>query len=289
MDWQPKYLELQLSGKAQLGGMQSTNTQHQAQGPMSMPISSRSHMGRPEWIASQSTLCGVGLELFRERKGDVLKVAAVHPGSSAHSEGILPGNSVTCIDGLDSSLMSLEQAKSSLMGSPTTQVHSCVLCVCVRVSAYVRMPTCRAAVYVSYLQKDVGVMWAWRGCRSQSMCRQLHYRLATADSCWCAAKVSRSSRHPGTISTGKNGLFSVIAWFIHSPTRPHRRRAPNCCQPCLAGLDMPRTVSWSLEVYNASTTTRLLVSHPSSVLPLKVYVYTYMSNKFTRTYTLCML
>jgi len=79
-------------------------------------------MGRPEWIASQSTLCGVGLELFRERKGDVLKVAAVHPGSSAHSEGILPGNSVTCIDGLDSSLMSLEQAKSSLMGSPTTQI-----------------------------------------------------------------------------------------------------------------------------------------------------------------------
>jgi len=34
-------------------------------------------MGRPEWIASRSTLCGVGLELFRERKGEVLKVAAV--------------------------------------------------------------------------------------------------------------------------------------------------------------------------------------------------------------------
>jgi len=89
-------------------------------------------MSRPESIASQSMLCGVGLELFRERKGEVLKVAAVHRGSSAHSEGILPGNSVTCIDGLDSSLMSLEQATSSLMGAPTTQVHIC--CMCVRAS-----------------------------------------------------------------------------------------------------------------------------------------------------------
>ena len=76
---------------------------------------------RPDW-AAQAHLSGVGLEVFRREQGDVLTVASVHPGSSAQRAGIVPGNRITFLDGLDASLMTLDQAKGMLMGAPMTTV-----------------------------------------------------------------------------------------------------------------------------------------------------------------------
>ena len=64
----------------------------------------------------------MGLEVYREREGDALTVAAVHPGSSAHREGILPGNCINFIDSLDTTTITMEQAKGMLMGAPLTTV-----------------------------------------------------------------------------------------------------------------------------------------------------------------------
>ena len=76
---------------------------------------------RPDW-SSQAQLFGVGLEVFRRQQGDVLTVAAVDPGSSAQRAGITPGNRVTFLDDLDTSLMTLDQAKGMMMGAPRTTV-----------------------------------------------------------------------------------------------------------------------------------------------------------------------
>ena len=76
---------------------------------------------RPDW-AAQAHLSGVGLEVFRREQGDVLTVASVHPGSSAQRAGIVPGNRITFLDGLDASLMTLDQAKGMLLGAPMTTV-----------------------------------------------------------------------------------------------------------------------------------------------------------------------
>jgi len=70
----------------------------------------------------QAKLCGVGLELFRENTGETLTVAAVQPGSSAHAEGVRPGNRITFIDNLDTRLLTLQQAKGMLLGAPHTRV-----------------------------------------------------------------------------------------------------------------------------------------------------------------------
>ncbi len=91
--------------------------------PMSssrQPVLSQ-RVDRPDW-SSQAQLFGVGMEVFRRQQGDVLTVAAVDPGSSAHRAGIIPGNRVTFLDGLDTSLMTLDQAKGMMMGAPRTTV-----------------------------------------------------------------------------------------------------------------------------------------------------------------------
>ena len=70
----------------------------------------------------QIVMCGVGLELYREKAGDWLSVAAVQPGGSAAVHGLAPGARVTFLDGRDTSLLSLDQAKGMLMGAPGTEV-----------------------------------------------------------------------------------------------------------------------------------------------------------------------
>ena len=46
----------------------------------------------------QIVMCGVGLELYREKAGDWLSVAAVQPGGSAAVHGLAPGARVTFLD-----------------------------------------------------------------------------------------------------------------------------------------------------------------------------------------------
>mmetsp|Transcript_17789 Transcript_17789/g.40270 ORF Transcript_17789/g.40270 Transcript_17789/m.40270 type:complete len:542 (-) Transcript_17789:22-1647(-) len=87
-------------------------------------MSSSDLLGSEPLIGNEEfqTLTGVGVELYKTDETSPLIVRSVHPGSAADVEGIKAGDVVDFLDGLDSSILSVSDAASMLLGPQQTSV-----------------------------------------------------------------------------------------------------------------------------------------------------------------------